>query len=94
VIARGDATMRVKPARRILAQPVATGYTILNLETGQYYELEGTAALIWQGINGTDSAETIAERLAHTFNVDQAMVLRDVLDLVDNLETAGLVIQH
>ena len=94
MIASGDVTMRVKPARRILAQPVAKGFTILNLETGQYYELEGTAALIWQGLNGTDSAETIAARLAHTFNVDRAMVLRDVLDLVDNLRTAGLVIHH
>lgn len=89
-----DASQTVKPARRILAQPVASGFTILNLETGQYYELEGTAAHIWQAISETASPATIATRLARRFSVGQKMVLGDVLKLVDRLETAGLAVRQ
>jgi hypothetical protein len=89
-----DATQTVTPARRILAQPVASGFTILNLETSQYYELDGTAGQVWKAISAIASPETVAADLARRFNVDPARVLLDVQALVDSLRSAGLVVVH
>ena len=84
---------RFKPARRVLVQPVADGLTLLNLDTGQYYELESVAAAMWELMCDDGSPADAATSLASRFGADPDRVARDMDDFVSSLEAAGLMIR-
>jgi hypothetical protein len=88
-----NAGRRLRPARRVLVQPVGDGLTVLNLDTGQYYELEGTAATMWELLCDTESPAAAANILANRFGADPDRVARDMADFVSSLEAAGLMLQ-
>lgn len=64
---------------------------LVNLESGFYYILEGTASEIWQAVtSGADIAGTVKELLA-SYSGDAAQVQEAVTTFVDDLLQEGLL---
>jgi hypothetical protein len=58
---------------------------------GQAYVLNRTAARVWRLLDGTRTEVTLARELADTYGEDYEQVLVDVHELVDHLQSVGLL---
>src|SRR5437870_2879935 len=55
------------------------------------YALNGTAGRVWELIQNPASIGDICARLGEEFVVDEATCIQEVLQLLENLQEAGLV---
>ncbi|WUH96274.1 lasso peptide biosynthesis PqqD family chaperone [Spirillospora sp. NBC_00431] len=69
----------------------AYGTVLLDERSGDYWQLNPTAATVMRRLTAGDSAERAAAALAEEFGVDPERALLDVTALVDQLRTARLV---
>jgi hypothetical protein len=60
-------------------------------DNGQSYVLNATGRVIWSLCDGERTCGAIAEELSVAFGVDTAVVLPDVVALVDDLRQACLL---
>ena len=64
---------------------------LLHLDTGAYYSLNETGALMWQGlVDGRSYPDIIADVIT-TYEVDERMAQQDFERLVNELADQGLV---
>src|SRR5260221_12325129 len=64
---------------------------ILNLSTGTYFGLDAIGARMWMLFARSEPLERVVGALADEYDVDRATLERDVIDLVSELMTKGLV---
>ena len=64
---------------------------VLNLARGTYYGLDGVGTRMWQLIERFGRLETVRDALLEEFDVAPDAVARDLLDLVGQLASHGLV---
>ena len=64
---------------------------VLNLETGMYFDLDGVATDAWLAIQQTSSLQDIHGRLLAQYEVDAGVLAADLVRLVEQLATKGLV---
>jgi PqqD family protein of HPr-rel-A system len=69
----------------------AYGTVLLDERSGDYWQLNPTAASIVRRLTGGDSAAQAAAALAEEFDVDPARALDDVAALLEELRAARLV---
>jgi hypothetical protein len=83
----------VTPARHPHVKWKKTGSTgvLLNLLTGDYYELDGTAIAIWKAIDGRTPAAGIARKLAAAYRVPPKAVEKDVTAFLTSLHKRKLI---
>jgi hypothetical protein len=81
--------------RRLRAGVSATetdyGCALLDLDTGNYFNLNPTGALVLQRLLDGDSPEQAATRLTEEYAVAREEAEQDVAALVRELEAAGLI---
>jgi hypothetical protein len=63
----------------------------LNLATEQYYGLDPTGTAMWAALTETGSVEAALDRLLGEFDVDRAVLSRDLDALVERLVGRGLI---
>jgi hypothetical protein len=77
-----------------LASTVIDGDAVLvDLATGVYYSLDGTAGTVWQMIENGRTVEEIAQRLASLYDTTPAQALSDVESLVLRLLKEDLIVE-
>ena len=87
-----DSTYR--PHGENLASTVIDGDAVLvNLATGVYYSLDGTAGTIWQMIEQEQSVGAIAAQLASAHDVSEEQSLADVQNLIEQLLKEDLIVK-
>ena len=64
---------------------------ILNLANGSYYSLDSVGAFVWKLIQEPRRVSAIATAIHEEFEVDTAPCLRDLIELLHQMEAAGLV---
>jgi hypothetical protein len=64
---------------------------ILNLKSGVYYGLNEVGARIWQLIQKPTTVTTIRDTLLEEYEVESDSCGRDLLALLQDLATAGLI---
>ncbi|MFD2472945.1 lasso peptide biosynthesis PqqD family chaperone [Amycolatopsis silviterrae] len=67
------------------------GTVLLHLTTGRYWQLNATGSTVLRGLLDGGEPEGIAAELASLHGVDAAVTREDVAAVVDQLESAGLV---
>jgi hypothetical protein len=67
------------------------GTTLLDEDSGEYWTLNPTGALVLRALLDGGTPGQAAEALTEHYAVDAAAAARDVKDLVDGLQSAGLV---
>ncbi len=64
---------------------------VMHLDSGEFYSLTGTAAAIWQLIDGSRSRDGVLSALALQFAQDEAGIAEDLDAFLAQLSAAGLV---
>jgi hypothetical protein len=67
------------------------GIMLLDENSGQYWNLNPTAAMVLRALLDGHSPEQAVQELTGQYAVDVDTASRDVQDLVDGLHSAGLV---
>jgi hypothetical protein len=70
---------------------IGRGGILLNLKTGDYFELDETALAIWKMLDGKTSLARVAGKLAETYSAARGAVERDVVSFVSELRKRKLV---
>jgi PqqD family protein of HPr-rel-A system len=82
-------TLRLRPG--VSTADTEYGTVLLDERSGDYWQLNPTAALVVRRLTGGDGTARAAAALAEEFDVDPARALEDVTTLVEELRAAGLV---
>jgi len=64
---------------------------VLNLNTGEYFELCGAAPLIWTCLDGETTMDEVIRKVATTYGVDERRVRPDLEAFVSELAGKGLL---
>jgi len=85
------------PLRRpgLLTRLIEGEVVILDREAEKVHQLNPTASCIWNNCDGSSSVDSIAQRLAASFDVTPEMALRDVEAILRELHGLGLLhVEH
>ena len=66
------------------------GAVILNSTAGTITTLNSTGAFVWQGLERGESADMIAQNLAHETGEEVAAIGNDLLGFIDSMKKAKL----
>ncbi len=77
--------------RHIVHEDFGGEVVVVNLKTGTYYGLNGTAAAIWQRIGGGLSATQIADGFAARYSGEADAVRTAVAAFLDELQREALI---
>ncbi|HAT72593.1 MAG TPA: hypothetical protein DCS63_07240 [Elusimicrobia bacterium] len=83
--------MSVKIRKDLAFRRVAGEMFIVDSAKARLHELNGPAALIWEGLSKGRSEATIVPAIVEEFEVDAKTALADVRSFISELVTAGLV---
>jgi len=64
---------------------------LLDPRTGGYFSLSEVGARIWELCDGSTSVDEIAQRVAEEYDAPLETIRSDTLELVDELESEGLL---
>lgn len=71
--------------------PTADAVFLLNVETGHYLMMEGTAREIWDLVDGRREVQEIVSHLMNEFDIDQESCTRDVSAFLSQLKDEGVI---
>jgi len=64
---------------------------LLNKHTKKYYELDGVGTCIWEQLQNGKTLRESYQVLLEDYEVDPVQLEKDVLELLEDLRTHGLV---
>ena len=64
---------------------------ILDGQSGTYYGLNEVGRMVWELIEESRSIADVRDAIAAEYDVDRERVEEDVIDVLDDLESKGLV---
>jgi Coenzyme PQQ synthesis protein D (PqqD) len=76
----------------VISETVGGETIIVNLASGHYFNLQGTAVEVWQGLERGDSAETIVLELEQRFEAGAGEIDAAVNKLLDDFVAAELIV--
>jgi Coenzyme PQQ synthesis protein D (PqqD) len=82
---------RVRVPDDVLISNLQEESVILNLDSERYYGLDDVGTRILTLLNTSDSIEAAYEKLAQEYDVDEEVLRKDLLTLVENLLEQGIV---
>lgn len=75
-----------------MARRVDDNLVILDIPTGQYFELNDVGALLWDRLDGSNSVEDLINVVLAEYDIDRQTASTDVEDLLGEMIRAGLVV--
>ena len=85
-------TLVAKDSNQVIDRVVDDGALLINLHNGDYFSLNGTGARVWENIDGSRTVGELVELVLAEYDADAEEVVADVLSLVNDLASEGLVI--
>lgn len=76
----------------VSAAETDTGLTLLDEDSGEYFSLNPTGAVVLQALLAGGTTDHAIERLMATYDVDRETAAADARELIGALEQAGLVV--
>ena len=76
-----------------MARRVDDDLVILDIPSGQYFELNDVGALLWERLDGTNSVEDLIDVVLAEYDIDRQTASTDVEDLLGEMIRAGLVVK-
>ena len=84
-----------RPSYRVATDVVSRGVrdetVLLNLESEEYFGLDPVGTRMWQVIEETGDPEEVIRRLLPEYDVEESVLRRDLANLIQRLEKAGLL---
>ena len=75
----------------LMVREVEGDLLILDLEAGKIHQLNQTASYIWRHIDAAPAPEHLARILGESFDVDEQVALRDVLEALRRFRELNLI---
>ena len=66
---------------------------LIHLDNGNYFNLEGTAIDVWNGIINNVSCENIIQSFVDSYSADKAIIEETVSNFISQLKTEELIIE-
>lgn len=85
-----DSAIRIAPD--VLGQEVQGESVLLHLGNESYFGLNPMGTLIWQHLQAGTALRRIHALIRQDYDVESAALERDLLNLVDELQHAGLIL--
>ena len=82
----------IKPSPEVLFRDFEGESVLLNLNDESYYGLDEVGTSMWQALTETGTVEMALERLAAEYDVEEAILRRDLLKLTNELFEKGIVV--
>jgi Coenzyme PQQ synthesis protein D (PqqD) len=82
---------KIKVSDRALFQEIENEIVILDLAEEQYYGLDDVGARMWRLLSEHGDTALVVKELSGFYNVDEAIISRDLDELLQKLLTTGLV---
>lgn len=83
----------VRTPDHIMWKSLPDGVVLLNVNTGEHYQLNETGAIVWGGLVQNLSADAIVERIRQDYETDEATARRDVEAMIAYLVSEGCVLR-
>jgi predicted transcriptional regulator len=83
--------MRVRLSEHVMLADLDDEAVALNTRNEQYYGLNRTAIRMLKALTEAASVESARDQLTGEFNVDAAVIDRDLRQLIDQLRARGLL---
>ena len=77
---------------QVISETVGGETIIVNLASGHYFNLQGTAVDVWEGVAQEESTEQIVARLAGRYSAGEGEIEEAVDGLLAELQGAELVV--
>ena len=84
-------TARVRVPEHVVVRPFADDAVALNLSTGQYHGLNGTASEMFAALRAGERGEAVATTFAERAGLPLDRVREDVSELLEALATRDLI---
>jgi hypothetical protein len=78
--------------KEVMTAHLAGEAVLLHTGTKAYFKLNETAAELWKGIEAGEDVERVVARLTAAFDVDAATARAEVVRVIGELETRGLLL--
>lgn len=82
---------RVKSSEDVVAQKVGDEMVLLDLEAGLYYGLDAVGSRVWELLLEHGRLRVAFETLVEEYEVTPEILQQDLLHLVQELQTRGLI---
>jgi hypothetical protein len=82
---------RVRPDSDVLAKRVDDEIVLVHLETNRIYELNRTAAALWDALEAGATRAELEERLALEFDVEPDELAREIGELLRQFTSEHLI---
>ncbi|MET3949197.1 PqqD family protein [Arthrobacter sp. UYEF36] len=82
---------RVSDCVACVQSPDGGRVAVLHLQQDVPVILVGTAASVWNGLDGTRTEAELIEDLARDYGTDAAAINGDVMDLIRSLSNSGMI---
>ena len=83
---------RVEAVPDVLVQELPDGELILlSLATEDYFGLDGIGGHMWRELSEGLSIAAVASRLSETYDASAEVLERDLIELVEQLASSGLI---
>lgn len=79
---------------QVISETVGGETIIVNLATGHYFDLQGTAVEVWNGLVEGESTDAIVARLAACYSAADGEIEEAVSGLLVDLAAADLLVEE
>jgi len=80
----------IHPDPNVLAKRVGDEIVLVHLETNRVFELNRTAAFLWDALGSGSTRDELEERLALEFDVERNELAREIDDLLSQFASERL----
>ena len=84
-------TMMVSRRENMIAADVGNEAVILDIQSGYFFQLNRTAALVWGLLETQISVGDLCAKMAEAHSVDPAICRDDVMEFIADMRERGLI---
>lgn len=92
--ARAHADIRVVRAENVHTRALENELVVLDLEKGEYFGLNETAGRLFDELCRGKTPRDVARVLASEVDAEESAILRDLVELTEELLVRGLVVEE
>jgi len=86
-----DCTKRYIAGQRLASKEIGGESVVLNLDTGNFYGLNNTAARVWNWLQEARTLDELEVLLTNEFEVDSALARAELTELLNSMEQRKLI---
>jgi hypothetical protein len=87
-------TDRWRAAPKVAYEFLRDDAVVLDLQSGNYYRLNSVAASAWRLLHKPARLDDLVDRLLEGYEVERETLIRDLAELLSQMEEYGLVVRE